>query len=134
MLLMRMLCLLVLPFVNAKPTPSLRVIRQPDTALLIQKLSEGRLIVQGKEWDARKYCNESSRSNPEQIELYDINEKPGAVILCRGSVAGEENIITYFPSPGWPKSRKVRPAKSKARVNDEVLRNTVIRLTRESDM
>lgn len=134
MLLMRVLCLLVASSAFAKPTPSLKLVRQADTAVLIQNLSQGKLTVLGKVWEANKYCNESSISNAEQIELYLINEKPGAVILCRGLADGEENVITYFPDPGWPRSRKVKPAKGKSRVKDEVLRNTVIRLTREKDL
>jgi hypothetical protein len=114
----------------AKVTPSLKAIRQPDTALLIQNLGRGKLMVNGKEWDAHKYCNEQSIANPEQIELYTLNERPEIVVLCTGSAKNEENVITVFRQGAWPITRKVRPAKNKNRVSDEVLRNTVIRLTR----
>lgn len=116
---------------DAKPTPSVHAVRVPDTALLIQHLGRGKLVVNGKEWDAKKYCNEQAIANPEQIELYSLNEGPEMVVLCTGTNDGEENLVTVFPSQGWPKSRKVKPKKSKSRISDEVLRNTIIRLTRK---
>jgi hypothetical protein len=100
--------------------------RVPDTSLLIQHLGRGKLIVNGKEWDARKYCNEQSIANPEQIELYQLLRKKTAfVVLCTGTLDGEENVVTLFPAKGWPKSSRVKSEKSKSRVSDDVLRKTI---------
>lgn len=105
---------------------ALKAERVPDTSLLIQHLGRGKLVVNGKEWDAKKYCNEQSIVNPEQIELYQLLQKTTAyVVLCTGTLDGEENVVTLFPAKGWPKSRRVKPANSKSRISDDVLRKTI---------
>ncbi|NJM10310.1 MAG: hypothetical protein HC883_05485 [Bdellovibrionaceae bacterium] len=44
----------------AKVTPSLKLIRNKDIVSAIQHVNRGKLVVHGKEWDARKYCNEAT--------------------------------------------------------------------------
>lgn len=105
---------------------ALKAERVPDIALLIQHLGRGKLIVNAKEWDAGKYCNEQSIANPEQIELYKLLQKKNDfVVLCTGTLDGEENVVTLFPSKGLPKSRRVKPKSSSHRISDEVLRTTI---------
>jgi len=110
-----------------KAVPSLELIRISDTVAVTQHLGRGKLVVNGKEWVAKRYCNTSTIKNPAQLELYSLNERAELVVFCPGARAGEENVISIFPQGKWPKSRRLKPAKG-ARVSDEVLRNSVIRL------
>ncbi len=110
----------------AKVTSSLKTIRVEDTSQLLQNIGQGQLVVGGKTWDAHLYCNEESIANPKLIEFYQLNEQSELVVLC----TGEENVVSVFPPDGEPKVRRVKPKKTTTRISDEILRNSVIRLTR----
>lgn len=113
-----------------KLNASVKAERVPDTSLLIQNLGRGKLMVNGKEWDAKKYCNEQSIANPEQIELYALSDKKW-VVLCTGAVAGEANVVTLFPTSGWPKTMTLKPKKKKsAKISDDEFRKAVRGLLR----
>lgn len=113
-------------FALDKVTPSLAPIRISDTSAVLAQLEHGKLVVFGQEWEAEKYCNASTLAHPERLELYGVNESDVMVILC----PGEENVVTVFFRDQSPRSRRVKPIPGSAKISSEVLRNSIIRLTR----
>lgn len=114
-----------------KAEPSVKLVPMAEIYAVTQHFGRQKIVVRGKEWDARKYCNEATMKNPSQLEFFSLKGRSEMVVLCPATPAGGENVISVFPKKGWPKERKVKATRG-ARVSDEVLRNSVIRLLKTS--
>lgn len=101
----------------------------PEASKVTSTLSTGKLTVIGKEYDAKLYCNEQSLSNPEQIQVYALNGRLDRVlVLCTGSLDGEQNIATIFYPDRDPVKKELNPPKNSSRVTDRQLQDTFKKL------
>jgi len=110
--------------------PALKKIN--DTTTIISLFDKNKIVAGGKEWDALKYCNEETISNPDQLEAFSLNDQEDElVILCSGTLDGEENVVSIFSKKGSPKTKRLRPVKSSSRISDKTLIKAVEELLKK---
>jgi hypothetical protein len=106
--------------------PAFQLNKLEDTAVITQKVDDSQLIVFGKEWDGKKYCNEATLDNPDILEAYTIKTTGYELaILCPGIVDGDENVVSVFSRTRPPQTKRVQPLSSSSRVQDDVLAKAV---------
>lgn len=71
------------------------------------------------------HCNTATVENPDQVEVIQVKGKEITVVLCPGTLDGEENLITVFSKALPPQTTKVKPATSSSRVTDEQIADLV---------
>ena len=107
-------------------------ITKVDNAAVMKSLENGKLKVLGKQWDAAKFCNEDTTSNPDTVEVYSLKGQGfETVVLCPGTLDGVENVVTVFSKTEKPKTKKVAPLESSSRITDDVLKKTIEELIKK---
>lgn len=105
-----------------------------DTKPYTRLFNEEKVLAFGKEWDAKKYCNEETVANPEMIEVYSLKHSAyDLAILCPGTLDGDENVVSVFSKSELPKTLKVKPRDGKSRISDQTLRRVIRTLSEISN-
>ncbi|MES2963480.1 MAG: hypothetical protein V4760_06290 [Bdellovibrionota bacterium] len=107
------LCSLVTSMASAQ----VQLTADPKVAGEVAKVLKG-VSFYGTTFLADVHCNTSTIENPDQLEVFQVKGKEMTVVLCKGTLDGEENVITLFTKARAPAITKLRPPSSSARVTD----------------
>lgn len=74
------------------------------------------------------HCNTATVENPDQLQVLQVKGKDMTVVVCPGTLDGEENVVTIFSKSLPPQASKVKPPPSSSRVSEEQIKDLIAKL------
>lgn len=83
------------------------------------------VTIYGSTFLPESHCNTATIENPDQLEVFQLKGKDVTLVLCPGTLDGEDNLVTIFSKVHPPQTTKLKPPMGSAHVSEQQIKDLV---------